>query len=289
MIDKKNPNIVKVHIASVEDPTIDIMQDVGSLTPGLINIDSVASILCDIYPDIAKRAAGMYPSLWLSDHIIRVHVKQGWDGTLGKSHRDKHRDKDECDHWLAGCLCVLQLDVEYGDGTRSVLWVEENPNSILTSPPLGIYKGEEANRPTLSYIMYAVESEIEMLSNNYVELESSVSFPVHAVEHHVRSPSCNKPVSDLESSNQQFEDIMKIDDNEKSHELKFDDAVQDEFLQKYRQVFDGISKNDDTKTLTENQRFSIRVTSPKEKSLTSISEVEQELVLPSLVCIAIEL
>ena len=275
LIDKKNPNIVKVHIASVEDPTIDIMQDVGSLTPGLINIpvdgarvslvDSVASILSDIYPDIAERAAEMYPALWLSDHIIRVHVKQGWDGTLGKSHRDKHRDRDECDHWLAGCLCVLQLDVEYGDGTRSVLWVEENPNSILTSPPLGLYKGEEANRPTLSYIMYAVESEIEMLSNNYVELESSVSFPVHAVEHHVRSQSCNNPVSDLESSNQQFEDIMDIDDNENSHELKFDDVVKDEFLQKYRQVFDGISKNDETKTLTVNQRFSIRVTSPKDE------------------------
>ena len=58
---------------------------------------------------------------------------------------------------------------------------------------------------------------------------------------------------------------MDIDDNENSHELKFDDVVQDEFLQKYRQVFDGISKNDDTKTLTVNQRFSIRVTSPKDE------------------------
>ena len=57
-----------------------------------------------------------------------------------------------------------------GDGTRSVIWYEEHPNSVLTCPALGLYKGEESNRATLSYIMFAVDSEVDILDKNYIEI-----------------------------------------------------------------------------------------------------------------------
>ena len=248
LFDKRNDICVKDHIATTEDTTIDIMEDVGSLTPGFINIpvdggrvslvDSIACILSDIYPDIAKRAADRFPGLWLPDHIIRVHVKQGWDGTLGKSQTDKKRERDECDHWLAGCLCVLQLDVEWGNGTRSVLWIEEEPNSILSCPPLGLYKGEEANRPTLSYIMHAVETEVEDLSKSFLLLESHVCLPEQTIEHHGKVEAREVIAFEyfVEESQLLPDEEMDIENNDKEAELSFDDIVREEYFNKYKTV-----------------------------------------------------
>ena len=99
-------------------------------------------------------------------------MKVALDGTLGKSWTCKGREREESDHWLAGCLGMIQVDIEWGNGKRSILWTEESPNSVLSCTPIGLYKGEEGNRPTLSYIMNAVDSEVDLLKNCLVELES---------------------------------------------------------------------------------------------------------------------
>ena len=162
LVDKVTKHIVKVHEANLDDPSIPISEDVGCLPPGHINIpvdgarvslvDSVASALTQKYPEIVKSVCQQFPGLWLPDFILRAHVKVAWDGTLGTSKTAKEMDRDESDHWLAGCAGLLQVDLELGDGRRTVLWTEQSPNSILSCIPVGLYKGEEGNRPTLSYL-----------------------------------------------------------------------------------------------------------------------------------------
>ena len=131
LVNKENPSVIKVHTAKTEDPSIPISEDVGCLPPGHINIpvdgarvsisDSIAHRLKSIYKDIVASCSLLYPNLWLPDYVLRVHVKIGWDGTLGKSYNERNNEREECDHWLAGCMGIVHVDLEYGNGKRSVL------------------------------------------------------------------------------------------------------------------------------------------------------------------------
>ena len=266
LVSKGNGNVVVEHHATLDDPNIDISHDVGSLPPGLINIpadgsrvsivDSIANVLTQKYPEIVKLASTQFPGLWLPDHTLRAHVKVAWDGTLGKSQTQKDRDREECDHWLAGCIGLLQIDVEWGDGTRSVLWTEEHPNSILTCIPIGLYKGEEGNRPTLSYIMNAVDSEAELLSQTFIELESSLTIPTHIIKNHDQDAAKVTEICMMET--EEYTTGTQA-------ELKYDDVVKDDFLKKFIDMHPSVPKSDEVQITKFKQRFNIRLTYPKDE------------------------
>ena len=124
LVSKADGNVMMEHSATQDDPTIDISEDVGSLPPGLPNItvdgsrvsmvDSIVNALTHKFPNMVKIASEQFPRLWLPDYTLRAHVKVAWDGTLRNSWTQKDRDRDETDHWLASCIGLLQVDIEWG-------------------------------------------------------------------------------------------------------------------------------------------------------------------------------
>ena len=264
LVDKVTKQIVKVHEATLEDPSIPISEDVGCLPPGHINIpvdgvrvsliDSVASALTQKYPGIVKSVCQQFPGLWLPDFTLRAHVKVAWDGTLGTSKTAKEMDRDECDHWLAGCAGLLQVDLEWGDGRRSVLWTEQTPNSILSCIPVGLYKGEEGNRPTLSYLMTAIDSETEDLGRTLMELETLATVPSHVLKNHEISQN------DVAAS-----DMIEDQELEITHSPRYDDVVKEDFLRAYIELESSVTKSGDVQQVQMVQGFNIRVTNPKDE------------------------
>ena len=184
-------------------------------------------------------------------------------GTLGKSNSDRKRDREECDHWLAGSVGVLQVDIEWGDGTRSVLWTEQSPNSILSSYPIGLYKGEESIKPTLSYIMNTVDSEVGFLGKSFLELSSSVSVTQHVIDQHqlVQTQQENL-ISDVNANIVNNELAPFIIDTVDNDNIKvYDDVVKPEFLGRFSEVDPSIDMTGDVKQVEVLQRFSVRVSS----------------------------
>ena len=270
LVDKVNENVNKIHKATLDDPSIDISHDVGSLPPGLLNIpvdgsrvsliDSIALALSQKIPDIVKIASNQFPGLWLPDFTLRAHVKVAWDGTLGKSQSPKEWEREESDHWLAGCIGLLQIDIEWGDGTRSIIWSEKNPNSILSCIPLGLYKGEEGNSPTLSYIMNAVDSEALILSKSFIEMESEVTIPTHVVENHtLEDTEAADPIQG--DCRMETQSGLGVDETPK----QFDDVVKDELLGKYMDVKPSVTKSEQAQKMRFKLRFNIRLTNPKDE------------------------
>ena len=147
-------------------------------------VDAVANTLNHKYTEIVKTVAQHFPGLWLPDYTLRAHVKVAWYGTFGVSKKVKEMQRGESDHWLAGCLGLLQVDIEQGDGRRSVLWTEQHPNIILACIPVGLYKREDGTRATLSYIMHAVDSGIEDLKKTFIQLKTLASVPTHVIKNH---------------------------------------------------------------------------------------------------------
>ena len=275
LIDKTSHNTVQEHKATLEDPTIDISEDVGCLPPGLVNIpvdgsrisivDALSSNLSQKYPEIVKSVAQNYPGLWLPDYTLRVHAKVAWDGTLGKSWTCKGRDREESDHWLAGCLGILQVDIEWGDGTRSILWIEPSPNSILSCTPIGLYKGEESNRPTLSYIMNAVDNETELLKKSLIELESQIELPKHVFQNHDKTKEAMDTSISIDTNPTPVLRMETSQDHDNLSELKFDDIVKKDFLNKFSDVLPTVSKSEEKQQVILKQRFNVRISYPKDK------------------------
>ena len=278
LVDKENDNVVKTHTSTLDDPCISISEDVGCLPPGLLNIpvdgsrvslvDSVAHVLSQKYPEMLQMVFKQFPGLWLPDYTLRVHVKVAWDGTLGKSRTQKGREREEVDHWLSGCIGVLQIDIEWGDGKRSVLWTEQSPNSILSCIPVGLYKGEEGNRATLSYIMNAVDSELDVLKNCFIELETKATIPTHTIESHLRSQDEmeGSSVDANENLAQPAVESMEAEETlETAAPLKYDDVVREEFLMKFCEVHPNVVRSDEVQQANIKQRFNVRVTNPKDE------------------------
>ena len=272
LVDKVTKHIVKVHEATLDDPSITISEDVGCLPPGHLNIpvdgarvslvDSVANALTQKYPEIVKAVGQHFPGLWLPDFTLRAHVKVAWDGTLGISKTAKEMERDESDHWLAGCAGLLQVDLELGDGRRSVLWTEQTPNSILSCIPVGLYKGEEGNRPTLSYIMTAIDTEIEDLGKTLMELETLATVPSHVLKNHEISQDLMN-IDDVVASDQ----VESLEDQELeiTNPLRYDDVVKEDFLRDFVELEGSVTKSADVQQVHMVQRFNIRVTSPKDE------------------------
>ena len=65
-----------------------------------------------------------------------------------------------------------------------------------------MYKGEEENRPTLSYIMHAIETEIQTLTENFIEIEQDISIPNHVVKNHedIQRTEADDEVMEIEES-----------------------------------------------------------------------------------------
>ena len=115
-----------------------------------------------------------YPKLNMTEHILRVHVKAMYDGTQDTAVLRKGADRPESDHFSNVCFGIVQIDIEFQNGERAVLWREEHPNSITTNPPHILFKAEEDNRPSNAVIMHLTDKDIKLLTDNFLDLKVDV-------------------------------------------------------------------------------------------------------------------
>ena len=259
LINKEDNTVTKEHKKTIEDPTIDLDSDIGALTSDLINVpaegvriniqDGIAKGLEMIYPDLLHEVSQKLPKLCLTDHILVAHVKTCLDGTLDEGTHRKSTDRTEVDHWLPGTYSILQLDVLFQDGTRAMIWKEKDPNSILSNPPFALYKADEGNKASISYLLKAHEKETQELKTNFVDIEIEV----------------NK--SDIKQSNE-FERDLNMEAKMKYEGKTHDDVVKQEKLENYKGKPEVKENQSEKEKVT--QRFEIRVTRTVDEKLSRI-------------------
>ena len=250
LVNKKDKTETKVHEKTKDDPTIDLDSDIGGITGDMINVpadgvriniqNGIAKGLEMVYPEILQEVSEKLPKLCLTDHILVAHVKTCLDGTLDESSHRKSTDRTEVDHWLPGTYCLNQIDMLFQDGTRAKLWREKDPNSILSNPPFALYKADEGNKASLSYLLNAHEKEAQDLKSNFLDIDVAVQ------KQHVKKSNPIEKDLNMEA---------KMEYEGKTH----DEVMKPEKLEEYKgNPFDKKEDNSEMETVT--QRFEVRLT-----------------------------
>ena len=260
LINKETKTESKVHEKTTEDPTIPLEIDIGHITGDIINVpadgvriniqDGISKGLEMIYPEILHEVSEKYPKLCLTDHILVAHVKTCLDGTLDESTHRKSTDRTEVDHWLPGTYSILQIDILFQDGTRAMLWKEKDPNSILSNPPFALYKADEGNKASLSYLLNAHEKEVEQLKTNYLDIDIEVK------------------KEDIKRGNE-IEKDLNMEAQMMYEDKTYDEVMKQETLEEYKGNKTKVPE-DELEKETLKQRFEVRVTRTVDEKLSRI-------------------
>ena len=268
LVDKETNNETKHHGKTLDDPLIDLDEDIGSLTGDLVYVpaegfriniqDGVAKSIEDVCPDILHRVSEKYPKLCLTDHILVAHVKTCLDGTRDESTYRKTTDRNEVDQWLPGTYCLLQIDILFQDGSRAVLWKGEEPNSIWSNPPFALFKADEGNRASVAYLVTALDRETQELKSNYMNIKVSVK------------------EADVKQGNE-IEKDLNMEANMDYQNQEYDEVVKQESLDKFKSQNNNEAKSvENLPEVIVSQRFIFRITRTVDEKLSTWKYMEEQ-------------